>query len=71
MLLNQGVKLGEGKPKEMIDTYKRVLVGQYTVEDAQEPEGTELLEDEQIRALAGSGGKNSAPANVNTELLEY
>ncbi|MCI9463867.1 MAG: ABC transporter ATP-binding protein [Lachnospiraceae bacterium] len=71
MLLNQGVKLGEGKPKEMIDTYKRVLVGQYTVEDAQEPEGTELLEDEQIRALAGSGGKNSAPANVNPELLEY
>ena len=28
ILLNQGVKLGEGSPKEMIDTYKRVLVGQ-------------------------------------------
>ena len=28
LLLNQGVKLGEGTPKDMIDTYKRVLVGQ-------------------------------------------
>lgn len=27
--LNQGVKLGEGSPKEMIDIYKQVLVGQY------------------------------------------
>ena len=33
-LLNQGNLLGEGKPKEMIDAYKRVLVGQY--EDAGE-----------------------------------
>ncbi len=29
VLLNQGVKLGEGTPKEMIDAYKQVLVGQY------------------------------------------
>lgn len=29
VLLNQGVKLGEGSPKEMVDIYKRVLVGQY------------------------------------------
>ena len=29
VLLNKGVKLGEGTPKEMIDVYKRVLVGQY------------------------------------------
>ena len=31
VLLNQGVKLGEGSPKEMIDVYKRVLVGQYEI----------------------------------------
>ncbi len=31
ILLNQGVKLGEGSPKEMIDAYKQVLVGQYEV----------------------------------------
>lgn len=36
ILLNQGVKLGEGMPKEMIDDYKRVLVGQYDKDDAQE-----------------------------------
>ena len=30
VLLNQGEKLGEGTPKEMIDAYKRVLVGQYS-----------------------------------------
>lgn len=29
VLLDKGVKLGEGTPKEMIDVYKRVLVGQY------------------------------------------
>ena len=29
ILLDQGVKLGEGGPKEMIDDFKRVLVGQY------------------------------------------
>ena len=27
VLLNQGVKLGEGSPKKMIDAYKQVLVG--------------------------------------------
>ncbi len=35
-LLNQGNLLGEGSPKEMIDTFKRVLVGQYEI-----PEDTE------------------------------
>ena len=29
VLLNQGVKLGEGSPRDMIDIYKQVLVGQY------------------------------------------
>lgn len=29
ILLNKGDKLGEGSPKEMIDLYKQVLVGQY------------------------------------------
>ncbi len=32
-LLNKGNLLGEGSPKEMIDAYKRVLVGQYGDED--------------------------------------
>lgn len=35
-LLNQGVLLGEGAPKKMIDVYKQVLVGQYEEEADQE-----------------------------------
>ncbi len=60
VLLNQGVKLGEGSPKEMIDVYKRVLVGQY---EMHEDEGTNLLEDKDVAAAARMG--------VNPELLEY
>lgn len=33
VLLNKGIKLGEGRPKEMIDAYKQVLVGQYPLPD--------------------------------------
>ncbi len=60
VLLNQGVKLGEGSPKEMIDVYKRVLVGQY---EMHEDEGTNLLEDKDVAAAAKMG--------VNPDLLEY
>lgn len=49
VLLNQGSKLGEGSAKEMIDTYKQVLVGQYA---APEPEHERLLDDEQLRNAA-------------------
>ena len=31
VLLNRGEKLAEGSPKEMIDIYKQVLVGQYAI----------------------------------------
>lgn len=46
ILLDQGVKLGEGSPKEMIDDFKRVLVGQY---QTQESEDKNLLEDEELQ----------------------
>lgn len=45
VLLNQGVKLGEGTPKEMIDAYKQVLVGQYPLPDSDDQN---LLHDESI-----------------------
>lgn len=55
ILLNRGYKLGEGSPKEMIDDYKQVLVGQY---EAPEEEAS-LLEDEDIKELAAEmSGKN-------------
>ena len=72
VLLNQGTKLGEGKPKEMIDIYKQVLVGQYV---APESENSRLLDDEELRrAAAGGAGKGEAAAGgitENPELLEY
>ncbi len=81
ILLNKGVKLGEGSPREMIDTYKRVLVGQYELPD-ENNETTNLLQDEEIREKA-RGKKSSAAVlegasleekealGLNPELLEY
>ena len=73
VLLNQGVKLGEGEPKKMIDIYKQVLVGQYA---APEAEGDSLLDDEELRrAAAGEKPAESKAAAggmaENPELLEY
>lgn len=82
VLLNQGVILGEGTPKKMIDIYKQVLVGQYPLP---ENDFKSLLEDEELREAAGrkADGKKSdatdsktedkkADSSVeNPELLEY
>lgn len=46
VLLNQGVKLGEGTPKEMIDAYKQVLVGQYPLPDE---DGENMLSEESVQ----------------------
>lgn len=58
VLLNQGIKLGEGSPKEMIDTYKQVLVGQYPLPE----EDRGLLDDEEIekKAAIKAGVANGA-----------
>ena len=55
ILLNKGTKLGEGKPKEMIDVYKQVLVGQYEENNEKE---------------SGATNANFAQG-ANPELLEY
>lgn len=47
ILLNQGVKLGEGSPKEMIDDFKRVLVGQYELPEAKSEQS--LLNDADVQ----------------------
>ncbi len=72
MLLNDGVKLGEGPPKKMIDDYKKVLVGQY---ELPEP-GLRMADDEEIRkaasASAGDAGKEQGfEGDRNPETLEY
>ena len=49
VLLNQGVKMAEGNPKEMVDLYKRLLVGQ--AEDPHE----EALEAQEIPESISEG----------------
>ena len=74
ILLNQGVKLGEGSPKEMIDDFKRVLVGQYElpeskseqtlVNDADVQEAVQSQAAAQKRARQQSDGRD-------VKMLEY
>ena len=66
VLLNQGVKLGEGSPKEMIDAYKQVLVGQYVPA----ADDHRLLSDKEITAAAAAAA-GTVKGEVNPELLEY
>lgn len=62
VLLNQGVKLGEGSPKEMIDAYKQVLVGQYPLGGENDEN---LLEDKDIKdAAAIQPGKTDSGKDV-------
>ena len=65
ILLNQGNKLGEGSPKEMIDIYKRVLVGQYHPEEEQTDQNTDLLNDKELVAAAAKD------VGRNPDQLEY
>ena len=77
ILLNKGTKLGEGSPKEMIDAYKQVLVGQYQPETQEDS----LLEDEQIQKKAAGEAKGNKKENseklsaevlgINEKALEY
>ena len=67
VLLNKGNKLGEGEPKEMIDAYKRVLVGQYEVPE----DDNNLLEDEQLKKAASKNGVRERAQGQNPDLLEY
>jgi teichoic acid transport system ATP-binding protein len=67
VLLNKGVKLREGGPKEIIDAYKQVLVGQYR-EDGDTTEGG--LEASETADNGDTPAQNAA-TSVNPELLEY
>ena len=77
VLLNQGVKLGEGSPRDMIDIYKQVLVGQYELPSGDKK--ANLAADEDIRKAAaekadGTEGKkdHAEPVpGVNVQALEY
>ncbi len=64
VLLNQGVLLGEGTPKEMIDIYKQVLVGQYPLPSS---DVENLLDDEDIRSAAATASDEAEKASHNAE----
>jgi teichoic acid transport system ATP-binding protein len=70
VLLNQGIKLGEGQPKEMIDDFKRVLVGQYEL-----PNGKgagNLAQDEDIKeAVEKKNAEQKLDRQNGTNTLEY
>ncbi len=62
ILLNQGHKLGEGSPKDMIDIYKQVLVGQYDPEKAAAAASGQSGKAETKQAAnTGAGDKESIP----------
>ena len=67
VLLNKGVKLREGGPKEIIDAYKQVLVGQYREDGDTTEGGFEASET----ADNGDTPAQNAATSVNPELLEY
>lgn len=66
ILLDQGVKLGEGAPKEMIDDFKRVLVGQYQAPE-EKSVNKSLLEDEELQEAVRKKEKKQE----DTKTLEY
>ncbi len=69
ILLNQGIKLGEGAPKEMIDDFKRVLVGQYELPASKSEQS--LLNDADVQEAVEKdiASKKKSKDAVNT--LEY
>lgn len=73
ILLNQGVKLGEGSPKEMIDDFKRVLVGQYELPEQKSEQS--LLNDAEVQEAVhtkAAAQKRAREGNAeNTKTLEY
>lgn len=67
ILLDQGVKLGEGSPKEMIDDFKRVLVGQYQTPE-EKSVNKSLLDDEELQAAVR---KKKGRKEDEAKTLEY
>lgn len=83
ILLKGGEKLGEGSPKEIIDVYKRVLVGQYLTEGTEQTDhagnestdtaatGTPGITGDAAAGNIETTGKSREESGVNPEVLEY
>lgn len=70
-LLNKGNLLGEGGSREMIDAYKRVLVGQYEIPEDGEESGSAGEEGE--REISSGEDAESGPSEQgqNPKVQEY
>lgn len=78
VLLDKGRKLGEGTPKEMIDIYKQVLVGQYHADEDVLENTAEVMEEENAavgqETVTGQENASQTPklhSGENPEMLEY
>ena len=71
VLLNHGVKMAEGEPKEIVDLYKKVLVGQ-AGDDAEQTEALlEASKESTDDSTSSEADKWVRPFNLNPQLLEY
>ena len=66
VLLNKGVKLDEGNPKEMIDIYKKLLVNQYDEDEKADDKKNTV---EKINKAATDNWKDNLSLNPN--IVEY
>lgn len=67
ILLNKGVKLDEGNPKEMVDIYKKLLVNQYS--EHEEAEEEEELKATSVNEKKAGMWKDMTMSNPN--IVEY
>ena len=70
ILLNQGDLIYDGTPKEAIDLYKKVLVGQYEEKPAEQPEAADG-EKREIQGIGSDSGLWKSRYPVNPSLIEY
>lgn len=66
VLLNKGVKMDEGNPKEMIDIYKKLLVNQYDEDEKADDKKNTV---EKINKAATDNWKDNLSLNPN--IVEY
>lgn len=71
ILLNHGVKMDEGEPKEIVDLYKKVLVGQAGEDTGQAEAVIEVAEENQEKKNLETADKWVRPFQMNPQLLEY
>ena len=74
VLLNKGVKLDEGSPKQMVDLYKQLLVGQNPVkqnESASISHCLKLLLHSFIMSFPAENSEELGDFQMNPNMLEY